>query len=154
MLVVIEPNFCEDDARESACSINSGPRLDGVSLLTVSFSDRHLERVAAGASTRAAGDSQPNEVVQHHHGFARLLSVTGTAQVVLEVFEPITNHFKVRLTFLKNTDGVTVIPQNCRCTPICVSHSVDDHEGKGVACADRRARTLVIPDGFQVLISS
>ena len=127
MLLVIQPNLCEYGRRENACGVNGRPRLDDVRLLAVSLTDGHLDGVAPRATARTAANLQTEEIVQRKQFLTRLLSATGSAQVVLEVFESVTNDFEIWLAFLESTDGITVRPEGSSSTPVRVPNSIDDN---------------------------
>ena len=127
MSVVIKANRHEYGGRENACGVNGRPDLDEVRLLAVSLTDGHFNPVTAGTTARTAADLQPNEMVQHKHFTTPHLSATGSAQVVLEVFESVTNDFEIWLAFLESTDGITVRPEGSSSTPVRVPNSIDDN---------------------------
>lgn len=127
MLLVIQPNLCEYGRRENACGVNGRPRLDDVRLLAVSLTDGYLDGVAPRATARTAANLKTEEIVQRKQFLTRLLSATVSAQVVLEVFESVTNHFEIWLAFLESTNGITVRPEGSSSTPVRVPNSIDDN---------------------------
>jgi hypothetical protein len=84
--------------------------------------------VAAQTATGTAADVEPNDIVRRQHCAARLLSVTGSAQVIIEVFEAVANAFEIWLAFFEGTDPWTVGAKDCLCTPVCVPNCIDDDE--------------------------